>query len=322
MEKPTHDESSWEAKLKKLKKKLKKKKKALAVSNERYESAQEMMGMTRQYMAEIQEKLRQQGQALEKNNKSLTDSIQYASRIQKAMFAASTRERVCFKETFMLLKPRDIVSGDAPWFYRQGDMCVAAAIDCTGHGVPGAMLTVLTLSLLNQLMNKATCDSPKKLIEQLDMLLNEYLRSTASGSRRKVRDALDIALLCYDNKDRVVRFVGTHRPLWLWQKGELHKIKGSRYSIGDADPKRIEKLEEHVFHVEEGDKAYLFTDGYPDQFGGEENFKFMLGNFYKLLEGMATKPLAEQQRLLDTYFETWRGERAQTDDVLVIGLTF
>ncbi len=311
-----------EAKLKKYKKKLKKKKREIAILEEKYDSAHMMMSMTREYMANAQQEIEEKNQALKKSNKHLTDSIQYASRIQRAMFSVSTLERHGFPNTFILLKPKDVVSGDAPWFFRKNHLRLAAAIDCTGHGVPGAMLTVLTLSLLNQIITTELCQSPKEILLRLDQMIHSYLRS-GNTNHKRLKDGLDISLVCYNIEDNTLRFVGAHRPLWIYQNDTLTKAKGNRYNLGDALPEAEDILQEQHFSMQPGDRVYLFTDGFPDQFGGPDNYKLMIGNFYKLVRETATQPLDVQKSTLSNFFDNWKGNQGvQTDDVLVIGLEF
>lgn len=344
------EQVNWEEKAKKNKKKLKKKKKELSILKEKYGSAQMMMQMTRNYMAEAKTKLEQQavelektnkslsnsieyssniqqelysaGKILEKTNKHLTDSIQYASRIQKALFSANLLYRYGFSDSFILLKPKDVVSGDAPWFYQSNNTYYAAAIDCTGHGVPGAMLTVLAVSLLNEIVGHQNFDSPRDLLIELDQLIHSYLRSS-ENKKYKSKDGLDISVICYNSETNELKFVGAHHKLYLWKDKSLQKVKGSRYNIGDANIEGTGALKESTFKVNKGDRAYLFSDGFPDQFGGEDNYKLMLGNFFKLIQKTATHSnIKDQQTELEGFFKNWKGENIQTDDVLVVGLEF
>jgi len=280
------------------------------------------MQMTRDYMAETQQKLKEQGDALSTSNKHLTDSIQYASRIQRALFSANTLYRFSFANSFIFLKPKDVVSGDAPWFYQCKNVSFAAAIDCTGHGVPGAMLTVLAISLLNEIMTTQKYDSPREILLELDQLIHSYLRSGQS-SKNKSRDGLDISLICYNSDTNEMKFVGVHHKLYLWQNNQLQKIKGSHYNMGDANIECADAIVEHSFKINKGDRAYLFSDGFPDQFGGADNFKLMVGNFYKLIAKTANfKSIDDQKAEISSFFNDWKGENVQTDDVLVVGIEF
>ena len=277
---------------------------------EQHEATQDMMQMTADYLHSTQNKL-------QRANRHMSDSIQYAQRIQRAMLDSPAQVNQVFPKNFVLYEPKDVLSGDLYWFRRLMGLNYVAVVDCTGHGVPAAMLTVLALSLLNQVVISFGVTDPAEILGQLDVLLSQYTRDPMK--QNQVKDGLDIVLCCHDAEQGELVVAGAHRPLYLIRDGELHQIKGARYSLG-ANDERSNLLKSQTIEVEKGDRLYLFSDGFPDQFGGAENRKYMVGKFKKLLLEVSDLPMEEQNRKLKTVFQEWRGEQTQTDDVLVVGV--
>lgn len=280
--------------------------------DERYIATQDMMQMTANYLHATKDKL-------QKANQHMQDSIQYAHRIQQAMLDSPDQTKHVFPNSFVLYRPKAVLSGDLYWFRQVMGMDFVAAIDCTGHGVPAAMLTVLALSLLNQVVISFGITDPAEILVQLDILVSQYTQDPSK--RQQIRDGFDIVLCQYDREMQELTIAGAHRPLYLIRNGELSQVKGARYSIGANTPRKS-NLKNHVLKIEKGDLIYLFSDGYPDQFGGNQNKKYMVGKFKKLLKSIADLPLNEQKQELDAVFKEWKGKKNQTDDVLVIGIKF
>ncbi|MGV3630099.1 MAG: SpoIIE family protein phosphatase [Bacteroidota bacterium] len=253
----------------------------------------------------------------EKNNEVL-DSIAYSQRIQKAILPDQERIRSLFGEAFVLYKPKDIVSGDFYWVHEQNGKVFLAAIDCTGHGVPGALMTVLANSLLRNIVRQDLCD-PAEILQRLDEYLFEELNN---NSREQTPDGMDIALCVFDRETGILRYSGAFRPLVLVRDGEFIEFKGARYPIGFY--KDIEKEFASVeIEVREHDVFYMFSDGFVDQFGGEDvergGKKLNKKNFRKLLLEVQSFSLEEQEGYLEYVFQNWKQHLPQTDDVLVMG---
>ncbi len=277
---------------------------------EKNEAIQDMMQMTTDYLHNTQEEL-------QKSNRRMSDSIQYAQRIQQAMLDSTEHTHHVFPESFVLYEPKDKLSGDTYWFRSFMGMEFVAVIDCTGHGVPAAMLTVLVLSLLNQVVISFGITDPAEALSQLDTLLSQYTRNP--DKKKQIKDGLDIVLCRYDADHDEIVVAGAHRPLYLIRKGELHQIKGARYSIGTND-ERSKLLKNETFEAKSGDMLYLFSDGYPDQFGGPNNKKYMIGKFKKQLLEISDLSMTEQEEILRKEFTKWKKDHTQTDDVLVVGV--
>jgi len=291
----------------------------LAILKEKCASQQMMLEMTSSYMQNILEELEESKRQLEDTNKQMVDSIKYAERIQKALLTSDEYIKKLFPNSFVMYKAKDILSGDFFWFHQENHLTYVAAIDCTGHGVPGAMLTVLVNSLLVQIVKEKKHTSPKEILLILDKLVDIHLSDETH--RTEVRDGLDIALCVFDTHQHLITFAGAHRPLYLIRDEELLIYKGARYSLGDNSEQCV-KLVEITLPVLPNDRIYLFSDGYSDQFGGEKNMKLMRKNFKKLLLKNHQKPMQEQKELLVHHFTSWMGDLKQTDDILVIGINY
>jgi serine phosphatase RsbU (regulator of sigma subunit) len=256
---------------------------------------------------------------IEKQNKNISSSINYARRIQEAMLPTAELQQELLPESFVLFKPRDSVSGDfylitevKSWY--SPDVVIAAA-DCTGHGVPGAFMSLIGINALNSIISRGVAES-NLILEALDREIRESLRQETSGNQ----DGMDIALCIYRKEKGVLEFSGAKNPLVYIQGGELFQIKGDILSIGGRPGKKERCFKQHLLSIDEPTMVYLFSDGFRDQFGEGEKGKFMSKRFNQLLLDIHQLPLAEQQQLLEKEFTNWKGATPQTDDVLVIGL--
>jgi serine phosphatase RsbU (regulator of sigma subunit)/tetratricopeptide (TPR) repeat protein len=265
----------------------------------------------------INEKLEEKSKSLANKNEQITDSINYARQIQESLLPAKSLLKEQFPNAFIYYKPKDIVSGDFYWHAEAGDKIALAIIDCTGHGVPGAFMTVLANSLLNQIILETGIHSPDLAISLLDQKIQQTLHQNQLGSASM--DGLDIGLLFINKKKKVAEFTGAKIPLYVVKEGELSKVAADRYSVGSSQglDKVFNKKE---VKLEEGSMLYLSTDGYQDQFGGPNDKKFMKKNFYNFLTSISNLPPTEQEHALETQFQQWRGRNAQTDDILVVGI--
>jgi ligand-binding sensor domain-containing protein/serine phosphatase RsbU (regulator of sigma subunit) len=254
---------------------------------------------------------------LANKNRDILDSIQYASRIQKALMPPG----LPFKDTFILFRPKDIVSGDFFWFVSNGNKEWFAAADCTGHGVPGAFMTIIGVNSLNQIVKELEITEPGTILKRLNYEVTRTLHQYAQGEQ--IRDGMDIALICYDRETRRLEYAGAFNPLWLCRRGELIDIKATRQPIGMAGETEAEKnFQNNVIDIEPGDTILIFSDGYADQFGGPDQRKMKVGTFREYFRSIQNHPMDEQKRLLEKFLDDWQGDTPQIDDILVIGRRF
>jgi len=259
----------------------------------------------------------QQKDIIEQKNQSITDSIQYASRIQTAVLPPMDFISEWGIENFILYKPKDIVSGDFYWGLKKDEKIIVAAGDCTGHGVPGAFMSMLGNAFLDEIANTKKIDNAATI---LDLLRAEIINALKQkGTAGETRDGMDISLVIIDPKSGQLDFAGANNPLYLIRDGNLIRIKGDRMPIGIHfdifTPFINQKL-----GITKNDHIYLFSDGYADQFGGPKGKKFMYKPFQNLLVHNHLKPMQKQKEILDSTFGKWKGDRDQVDDVLVIGM--
>lgn len=264
---------------------------------------------------------------IENKNRNIVASITYAQRIQEAMLPSTEKLQELLPESFIFFCPRDIVSGDFYWFtalydeYGQAEKIVVTAVDCTGHGVPGAFMSLLGANLLNEIVNMRN-------ISQADLILNELhkgIRRTLKQGETKTNDGMDMALCVIDLKNRVLEYAGAQNPLVYMQYEQTHLIKGDIMPIGGEQRERERLFTRHTIALadESGNAIptsfYLFSDGYPDQFGEKTNKKFGSKKLRELLFQIHHLPAHEQEAAIKHAFEQWKGATNQIDDVLVIG---
>lgn len=258
---------------------------------------------------------------LEKRNKDITDSVRYASRIQKAILCDLNIVTSEFDNAFIFFQPKDILSGDFYWYYkcRESNQQMIIAADCTGHGVPGAFMTVMANDFLNEIVADRKIMQPAKVILELD----KRVQSTLQGNKT---DGLDIAILLIDGNQKNITYAGARNPLYYVRDNKLKQIKATRRSIGgNFKPSKIAEnniFKEHILEVQEGDVFYIFSDGFQDQFGGENDTKYMTKNFRQFIFENHHLDMVNQKKALRNELASWQGGRTQTDDILVIGLKF
>jgi serine phosphatase RsbU (regulator of sigma subunit) len=260
---------------------------------------------------------------LHRQNENIRSSINYAKRIQEAMLPRKDLQQSLLANSFLLFKPRDVVSGDFYWFSElpnghadrsQHDLAFAA-IDCTGHGVPGAFMSMIGINSLNGFINRGLTET-NTLLDTLHTEIRSALRQELTGNN----DGMDAALCIYRRQRNVLEFSGAKNPLVYIQDNTLHRIKGDIHSIGGSKNKPSLSFHKHTITIDRPTTVYLFSDGYRDQFGGEDNAKFMGKRFHELLLEIHKLPMEEQREVLDKTIEAWKGARAQTDDILVMGI--
>lgn len=259
---------------------------------------------------------------LDLQNKNIKSSINYAKRIQEAMLPKLVAQESVLNDSFILFKPRDVVSGDFYWFSRLRNANHAeptgiafGALDCTGHGVPGAFMSMIGINSLNNIINRGVSETNCIL----DLLHGE-IKTALQQERTGNNDGMDAALCIYNSDKRSLQFSGAKNPLVYIQNHQVHQIKGDIHPIGGSRTKNDFPFKKHEILIETETMVYLFTDGFRDQFGGSENQKFMSKRFTRLLLEIHELPLDQQRERLSSVFEEWKGSNEQTDDVLVIGV--
>jgi len=292
---------------------------------QRIKHTNEMLSESHRQIAEQKQEIENQHAIVTAQKKKLTDSILYAQRIQNAVLPPRYVFEKIFPQHFILFKPRDIVSGDFYWISSKDNIAVIAVADCTGHGVPGAFMSMLGIAFLNEIVSKMTINRhivafhASEILNELRNYVIQSLHQT--GRPTESKDGMDIALCIIDFESKTMQFAGAHNPAYLIRNGELQIIEADRMPIGiyKTDNKSFTNRE---IKLEYNDQIYLFSDGYYDQIGGPKRTKMMSVNFRNFLLEIAQQPMSEQQKLLDEYFESWKGNNEQLDDVLVVGLKF
>jgi serine phosphatase RsbU (regulator of sigma subunit) len=275
----------------------------------------DMEARVRQRTEEVIEKTRK----LEHAYKEIRDSINYARRIQESILPSTEMIRQAFPECFIFYRPKDVVCGDFYWFGKRGRETVIAAIDCTGHGVPGALMTVIGNSLLNQIVTHSGVTSPAEILRQLDSKLHDTLKQHGGNV---TSDGMDMAVCHYTEGDRKVTFAGARRPLYLMRGEKLSEFKGSKAPIGSYIAGFQKNFTEHQVPVHRHDTLYMFSDGVQDQFGGLEGKKFMISRLRGLLLSVQSLAMTAQQLTIESEMDAWQGDHEQTDDMLLIGIRF
>ncbi len=251
-------------------------------------------------------------------NKDLTDSIVYAKQIQRAVLPDIGIMQSYFKSSFVLYKPRDIVSGDFYWFSHIRGVLVFAAADCTGHGVPGAFMSMIGNEFLHQIVNNSNIDAPHQALERLDKMIIRALHQSEEGVA-STKDGMDIALCAVHLDSMMCQFAGAFNPLYVVRNGELMIFEPTKESIGGSYD-HDKNFSSHEFQLEHGDCLYVFSDGFTDQFGGPKNKKFTRKRFKQLLLEVNHLSMEDQHTRLNDAFKSWQGDQKQVDDVLVIGV--
>ena len=256
---------------------------------------------------------------LERKNNQIIDSISSASRIQKAMMPNRRMITNYFEESFVFFEPRDVVSGDFYWFSDAGRYRYLAVIDCVGHSVQGAFMSVVANSLLNDLVNKKLIDSPAEILRMMNV---EIIKAWSHDKEHDTSDqGMDVSLCRFDKESNEITIAAANHTVWTVSDGECTEIQGDIYSIGASFADSIDSVfTNHTINNKKGMVLYMFSDGFQDQLGGEQGRKFMQENLKKLIISIQDQPLSRQSDLLGEALESWKNGRPQTDDILVIGV--
>jgi len=270
---------------------------------------------------EQKEEIETQRDRLFAQNEDITDSINYAQRIQSALLPPEKYIHELLNEVFILFKPRDIVSGDFYWVKQVNQYIIIAAADCIGHGVPGALVSMLGISYLNEIVQNRETTQANQVLNEMRRQIKHSLRQ--HGQPDESKDGINMALCVIDTKTRVMQYAGANNPLYLVQesngKPELKEIRADTMPVGYYSGKD-KSFTNHTISMEIGDTFYIFSDGFADQMGGERNRKFMSKNFKELLLEINDQSMFEQKELLDRKLMKWMGDNSQIDDILVIGV--
>ncbi|MDQ3108733.1 MAG: serine/threonine-protein phosphatase, partial [Bacteroidota bacterium] len=271
-------------------------------------------------LAETLAELKQTKVLVDAQNKRISESINYARKIQLAINA--TEQDICtyLKNSFVLYRPKDIISGDFPWYLKRGQYVYIAAVDCTGHGVPGAMMSMIGNLLLNDIANGSVILDPGDILLKLHHAVVRTLKQDVPGSDSN--SGMDIGLCRYNLETGELKYAGAHRPMFLLRNGILEVISGDKFPIGGLHYKGKNTFTTHVLSLEKGESVILFSDGYPDQIGGPNEKKIMTSGLKELILKTPGNNMSEMKDALENAFENWRGDNKQIDDVLVIGLGF
>ncbi|MDF2437918.1 MAG: hypothetical protein K0Q95_2294 [Bacteroidota bacterium] len=254
---------------------------------------------------------------LEIKQKDITDSITYAKRIQEAILPNDKLVKKLLPDSFILYKPKDIVSGDFYWVSEWGDQVMFAAVDCTGHGVPGAFMSIVGQNMLNQAVNEHGLSKPNLVLNSLNKGVS---RTLGKDEDNVIRDGMDLALCSLNRKTMTLECAGAYNPVWLLRGDDIIEIKGNKFPIGSFMDDAVQNFDNNMVSLKKGDQIYIFTDGYSDQFGGPKGKKFKEKNLKSLLLAVKNLSMDQQKEHLNEKIEEWRGDLEQIDDILIMGV--
>jgi serine phosphatase RsbU (regulator of sigma subunit) len=291
--------------------------KDLRFKSDQISEQNEELKMQKEEILSQRDAMQSQKEFIEKQNRDIIGSIRYAQRIQSAMLPTNDYIRQLLPNSFVLFLPRDIVSGDFYWMAQVDGKKVIASIDCTGHGVPGAFMSLVGDTNMNQIVLQEEITDPAEILNKLHEGVNSYLKQ----SQTENQDGMDASIVVIDEKNKSIIFAGAKNPLVIVNENkEVKVIKGDKMSIGGKRKIEIgEGFKSHSIEYNPLNTFYIFSDGYQDQFGGPKDKKFMVRNLRKLLQDISEKEMHDQFHILKKRFEDWKHGYSQTDDVLLIG---
>ncbi len=255
---------------------------------------------------------------IETKNKDITDSINYAKKIQDAILPEEEYISNALPNSFIFFKPRDVVSGDFYWFSEQHELNIIVVADCTGHGVPGALMSMIGTSLLSEIVNHRGITNPGEILDNLDTGIQKAFKKYLSDEIEN-KDGMDISICTIDKSNTKLLYAGAFRPLIKIKNGAMEEYRGNRFPIGGGSSYKKTTFTTHEITIKKGDNFYMFSDGFPDQFGGIKEKKYMNKQFKKLLMTINPQPSSSKLKLLEKAFTDWKGEIEQLDDILVLG---
>lgn len=275
----------------------------------------ELMG-ERELRQKVEAELRYINEEMAHQHKEISDSIDYARKIQTAILPPVPLIKKLLPKSFILYLPKDVVSGDFYYVEDHEEHVVFAAVDCTGHGVPGALMSVVGFEYIHQAVKEKGMTKPSDILSYLDWGVNNKLRQTVEPG--SIRDGMDVALCSIDYNRGKLQYAGAYNSMYLIRDGELEEVKPDKIPIGGDGV--VDEFTNHEFDVKEGDMIYLFSDGYADQFGGPRGKKFKYLQFKETLLSMQELTMPEQHDKLEEIFNSWMGSLEQIDDVCVVGV--
>lgn len=259
----------------------------------------------------------QQKNLLSRRNKGFEDSLKYAQRIQYAMFTSESEIRKMFPESFIFQRPKDIVSGDFYWARKVEERIFLAVADCTGHGVPGAFMSLIGLEFFRQIIDTQGIYRPSCILDEINRNFDLVFDNM---DNMHMRDGMDLSFCSIDTVGKTLEFAGAFNPVYIIRNGEIIEIKGDKSMIGPNIGLGRAPFTNHEIGLQDDDIIYLFSDGYADQFGGPEGKKFTFRRFRHLLLSIYDQPLSVQRHVLDKSLSEWKGELEQVDDILVLAV--
>jgi serine phosphatase RsbU (regulator of sigma subunit) len=296
---------------------LEKRNKEIWQKNEEIESQRDEIIRTRDQLIKQNSLLENQRELLTKQKKDLTDSLEYARHIQNALMPDAGKMKKLLGNGFYIFLPRDIVSGDFYWGCELGDKQLVVCADATGHGVPGAFLSIIGINFLNEVVHTQEITDPASILWEMRKRMIKLL--VYSDKYEEAKDSIDMGIMLIDRKQQELTFAGAYHHLFYIHQGMLQVVRADKMCVG-LSMKEMVPFTNHTIQVDPGDTFYLFSDGYPDQFGGERRKKLRIGNFKELLLGYQNYTMEEQKKLLFDYFVSWKKGLPQVDDVLLIGV--
>ncbi|HPM11866.1 MAG TPA: 7TM diverse intracellular signaling domain-containing protein [Bacteroidales bacterium] len=260
--------------------------------------------------------LQEQNKKIAQQYKEIKQSMTYAKRLQNAILPNKYKFSSVFKDHFILYKPRDIVSGDFYWISEKRKKTYIVTADCTGHGIPGAFLSMLGISFLNQIVSKNHDISPHDILHKLGLLFSETINN---HDDHMTRDSMDISVCLIDHSSKTMEYAGAYNPIYIIRNHELYELTVDKFSLHKDYASEMPKFTNKIFTLQENDKVFMFTDGYADQFGGDLNKRFSKRRFKQILTSSSNKTMPEQKTILEETHETWKGKQEQVDDILILG---
>jgi serine phosphatase RsbU (regulator of sigma subunit) len=302
-----------------LEEKVKQRTKEIQQQKEEISAQRDAIEDQRNMLADKNQNLEDAYREIQAQKNHITDSIVYAKRIQNAILPTFERINSLVPNNFILYKPKDIVSGDFYWVAELDGKAVIAAVDCTGHGVPGAFMSIIGSNMLNAAIKTHKASNASEILDFLNFGVAHALRQEGVG-KSGVKDGMDIALVVIDYKNMELDYAGAYNPLYIARQDDVEVIKADKFAIGSYYESPERKYTGHKIEMKENETYYIFSDGYADQFGGEKGRKYMYKRFREYLLSISSNPLEEQRLLLDKEHINWMGKETQVDDIVIIGI--
>jgi serine phosphatase RsbU (regulator of sigma subunit) len=259
-----------------------------------------------------------QKKIIEQKNRGMVESIRYAKRIQEAILPEKQELLAYFPESFILYEPKDIVSGDFYWTIERNNFIFYSIADCTGHGVPGGFMSMLAVSLMNEIIIEKGMDEPADILDLLRVKIILALKQTGAVGENK--DGMDMILCRFDKTSKSLTYAAANNPLWIVRNNELMVYPADKQPVGVSIVESTSSFTQHTIQLEKGDIIYAITDGYADQFGGPKGKKFSYKRLKELLLSISSKTMAEQHNILASTLHEWKADLEQVDDVTLAGI--